>query len=162
MRWRARPGPRRCAPWALGALAVAVLLLVADLASIATVTTPDPTGVPASPACRARRELGDFGFVLYRNGLVLALHALRLRRRLHGRLVAAARSPRATAALALDPRQGRPAGDRLRASLRDDCSRSARQAYVLGGDASTSPAQLDVLARRCCSIGLALARRCRS
>ena len=53
-------------PWAGGALAVAALLLV-TVGLVATVTTPDPTAAYGN---------GDFGFVLYRNGLVLALHAM--------------------------------------------------------------------------------------
>ena len=61
-------------PWAAGSLAIAVALL-ATIWVVATLATPDPTGnsfpgvwAPAGPA--------DFAFVLYRNGLVLALHAL--------------------------------------------------------------------------------------
>ena len=40
---------------------------------VASVSTPDPTRV-YFPGLYAPAELGDFGFVLYRNGLVLALH----------------------------------------------------------------------------------------
>ena len=41
---------------------------------IATFTTPDPTAAVFFPGLFAPSNLGDFGFVLYRNGLVLALH----------------------------------------------------------------------------------------
>jgi hypothetical protein len=53
-------------PWTRGALAVAALLLAA-VWLVATLSTPDPTHVGFST---------DFAFLLYRNGLVLALHAL--------------------------------------------------------------------------------------
>jgi hypothetical protein len=53
-------------PWTRGALAIAGLLLAA-VWLVATLATPDPT--------RAGFTV-DFGFVLYRNGLVLALHAM--------------------------------------------------------------------------------------
>jgi hypothetical protein len=73
VRWRRSP-IRTFAPWTLGALAVAgVLLLVVWL--IAQLTTPDPTGV-RFPGVSYPASASDFGFVLYRNGLVLALHAL--------------------------------------------------------------------------------------
>jgi hypothetical protein len=61
-------------PWVLGSLAVTGLLLTA-IWVVATVATPDPTGGwfagVSYPA-----HFSDFTFVLYRNGLVLALHAL--------------------------------------------------------------------------------------
>jgi multisubunit Na+/H+ antiporter MnhC subunit len=53
-------------PWTRGALAIAVLLLAA-VWLVATLATPDLTRSGFS---------ADFGFVLYRNGLVLALHAM--------------------------------------------------------------------------------------
>jgi hypothetical protein len=70
-RWNARPaGP--LLPWALGSLAIAGLLLVATWV-IATVTTPDASRLHF-PGLYLTATLGDFGFILYRNGLVLALH----------------------------------------------------------------------------------------
>jgi multisubunit Na+/H+ antiporter MnhC subunit len=53
-------------PWTRGAFAIAVLLLAA-VWLVATLATPDPTRTGFNV---------DFGFVLYRNGLVLALHAM--------------------------------------------------------------------------------------
>ena len=70
-RWRARPAAT-VAPWALGALAIAALLLAATWA-VAHASTPDDIWV------LSRERVGgfaDFGWILYRNGLVLALHAM--------------------------------------------------------------------------------------
>jgi hypothetical protein len=72
-RWQQRPF-RILAPWALGSLAVAITLLAATYA-VALLSTPDPTGV-YFPGTVTPATLSDFGFVLYRNGLVLALHAM--------------------------------------------------------------------------------------
>src|SRR4051794_13013861 len=73
VRWRRQP-IRTLTPWTLGALAVAAaLLLVVWL--IAEIATPDPTGVQF-PGVSYPASASDFGFVLYRNGLVLALHAM--------------------------------------------------------------------------------------
>jgi hypothetical protein len=73
VRWRHNP-IRTLLPWTLGALAVAVVLLLV-VWLIAALTTPDPTGVQF-PGVSYPASASDFGFVLYRNGLVLALHAL--------------------------------------------------------------------------------------
>jgi hypothetical protein len=69
-RWRARPFAV-LGPWALGSLAIACALLGATWV-VATLSTPDPN-VWASTG---HSEWGDYGFILYRNGLVLALHAM--------------------------------------------------------------------------------------
>jgi hypothetical protein len=72
-RWSARPAqPLR--PWALGSLAIALLLLFVTWV-VAKLSTPDLTPL-YFPGLYAPANLGDFGFVLYRNGLVLALHAM--------------------------------------------------------------------------------------
>jgi hypothetical protein len=71
--WQHHPG-RVLIPWTLGAFAVACALLAA-VWLVATVVRPDPSGY-AFPGLSHRADLGDFAFVLYRNGLVLALHAL--------------------------------------------------------------------------------------
>jgi hypothetical protein len=70
-RWSARPA-HSLRPWALGSLAIALLLLTMTWV-IAKASTPDLTTV-YFPGLYAPAELSDFGFVLYRNGLVLALH----------------------------------------------------------------------------------------
>ena len=72
-RWNARPS-KALVPWALASLAVTVLLLVATWC-VAKLSTPDPSGAHF-PGITDRATLGDFGFVLFRNGLVLALHSL--------------------------------------------------------------------------------------
>jgi hypothetical protein len=72
-RWNRAP-VRVLAPWALGALAVTGALLAAVLA-VAELSTPDPSGA-AFPGVSYAAGADDFAFVLYRNGLVLALHAL--------------------------------------------------------------------------------------
>jgi hypothetical protein len=72
-RWRRDP-MHVVTPWALGALAVAAALLVAVWV-VATLSSPDPSGA-AFPGVSYEATTADFGFVLYRNGLVLALHAL--------------------------------------------------------------------------------------
>jgi hypothetical protein len=69
-RWRARPIPA-VLPWALGSLAIAAVLLTATWL-VALVSTPDPTVW----ALTGNGAWGDYGFILYRNGLVLALHAM--------------------------------------------------------------------------------------
>lgn len=72
-RWQARPS-MVLRPWALASLAVAVLLL-AGTWLVATLSTPDPFEA-YFPGLWRPADLGDFGFVLFRNGLVLMLHAL--------------------------------------------------------------------------------------
>lgn len=71
--WRARPA-RPLIGWSLGSLATAVLLLTATWV-VALLAVPDPSGV-FFPGLVFPSNVGDYGFVLYRNGLVLALHAL--------------------------------------------------------------------------------------
>jgi hypothetical protein len=72
-RWRRTP-LAVLGPWVLGSLAVAVALLVAIWA-VAELSTPDPSGY-VLPGLSQPAVLGDVAFLLYRNGLVLALHAL--------------------------------------------------------------------------------------
>jgi Stage II sporulation protein M len=69
-RWRARR-LAVLARWALGALAIAVLLLLATWV-VATLSTPDPSVY----AFHGASPWGDYAFILYRNGLVLSLHAM--------------------------------------------------------------------------------------
>ena len=70
-RWSWHPR-RALVPWSIGSLAIAVALLGATWV-VATASTPDPSSVYFA-GLYAPANLGDFGFVLYRNGLVLALH----------------------------------------------------------------------------------------
>jgi hypothetical protein len=69
-RWRARP-LATLAPWALGALAIAALLLTATWI-VAILSTPDP----GFWAPTGNSTWDEYAFILYRNGLVLALHAM--------------------------------------------------------------------------------------
>jgi hypothetical protein len=72
-RWRRAPG-RRLGEWALGALAVTVFLLGATW-YVALLSPADPTPY-VFPGLTRPAHVSDFTFVLYRNGLVLALHAM--------------------------------------------------------------------------------------
>jgi hypothetical protein len=72
-RWRRDPGAKLF-EWALGSLAVTLFLLAATW-YVALRSPIDPT--PYSfPGLTRPAHFGDFLFVLYRNGLVLALHAM--------------------------------------------------------------------------------------
>jgi hypothetical protein len=72
-RWRRTPG-RRFTEWALGSLAVTLFLLAATW-YVAALSPADPT--PYSfPGLTRPATVHDFGFVLYRNSLVLGLHAM--------------------------------------------------------------------------------------
>jgi hypothetical protein len=72
-RWHAQPWPV-LRSWALGSIAVALVLLGATWV-VAVTSTADPSG-SVFPGVTRDATIGDFGFVLFRNGLVLALHAL--------------------------------------------------------------------------------------
>jgi hypothetical protein len=72
-RWRARPAAV-LGPWALGAFGVALALLVTT-GVVASVVTGDPDNAGFPGVTRAATT-GDLIFVLERNGVVLALHAL--------------------------------------------------------------------------------------
>ena len=68
--WQLRPGPVVGA-WTAASLAIAATLLVSTWI-IGVLSVPDP--LARSMIGTGRWE--DFGFILYRNGLVLALHSL--------------------------------------------------------------------------------------
>jgi hypothetical protein len=71
-RWRRAPGSRPL-EWMLGSLAVAVSLLAATW-YVAVLSPIDPSPYPF-PGLTRPAYFSDFLFVVYRNGLVLALHA---------------------------------------------------------------------------------------
>jgi hypothetical protein len=68
--WRRRPFAV-VGPWVAGSLAVSIVLLCSTWL-VAGLVTPDPLNF----ARTGTGTWGDFGFILYRNGLVLALHAM--------------------------------------------------------------------------------------
>lgn len=70
--WNERPW-KVLGPWILGALAIALLLLLAVLL-IATSLRPDPTPWRIAGITN-RPDLGDVVHILFKNSLVLALHA---------------------------------------------------------------------------------------
>jgi Stage II sporulation protein M len=72
-RWRLRPSVV-LVPWLAGAAAVAVLLLAATLV-VALLSKADPSG-SGFPGVSAPATTDDLVYVLERNALVLALHAL--------------------------------------------------------------------------------------
>ena len=71
--WRARPAAT-VAPWVAGSLAVAALLLVATW-FVAILSMPDETPWQLVGVGRTG-HWEDYFFILYRNSLVLALHAM--------------------------------------------------------------------------------------
>ena len=71
--WQARP-MKIVRPWAIGSLLVAVGLLLATWI-VAELSTPDWSWL-RFPGVTHAAGLEDYGFVLFRNSLVLALHAL--------------------------------------------------------------------------------------
>jgi len=71
--WRRRP-LATVGPWAAGSLAVAVLLLLATWV-VAMLSIPEPGGWTMFDIGPAGR-LDDYLFILYRNSLVLGLHAM--------------------------------------------------------------------------------------
>ena len=72
-RWQSRPA-MVLAPWAAGSLAVALGLLAATWI-IASLSVPDGT-LLAFPGITYDATYNDYAWVLFRNSLVLALHAL--------------------------------------------------------------------------------------
>jgi hypothetical protein len=72
-RWNADPLPV-VGRWTIGALAIAVALLLGVLV-VASLSVPDPMGY-LFPGINKAGRLEDVGFVLFKNSLVLALHAL--------------------------------------------------------------------------------------
>ncbi len=72
--WNAKPS-RVLVPWARMSLAVAVLLLLATYA-VAKASPADPFANLSFPGVTQPARLTDYAFVLFRNSLVLLLHAL--------------------------------------------------------------------------------------
>ena len=138
-RWHARPSAV-LRPWALASLAIAVLLLFATWV-VARLMTPDASGV-FFPGLWSPAELDDFGFVLFRNGLVLALHALAC---VAGFMAGSSLPQVAEGYSGLWRRVHELAGPLAIAFVGAATAFSLfTQAYALGGGASTLAAQLGV------------------
>jgi len=69
-RWRVRP-LAALGPWAAASFAIASALVTTTWL-VAIASAPDPTAWAVS----GNGAWGEYGFILYRNGLVLALHAM--------------------------------------------------------------------------------------
>jgi hypothetical protein len=72
-RWNARPWAT-LGPWLALSLAICAALLGSVLV-VAHFSTPDPSGI-YMPGVNVSPRLGDVGHILFRNSLVLALHAM--------------------------------------------------------------------------------------
>jgi hypothetical protein len=138
-RWNARPSIA-LKPWGLASLGVAVLLLVATYV-VALLSTPDPSGA-GFPGVSHPADFGDFGFVLFRNGLVLALHSLAC---VAGFMAGSSLPQVAEGYRGLWRKVHEWAGPLAIAFVGVATLFSlATQAYTLGGGASTLAAELDV------------------
>lgn len=138
-RWNARPGSVLWS-WLVGALTVAVGLLLAVWA-VALLSQPDPSGL-AIPGLNRPTSLGDVGSVLFRNSLVLALHAMAC---VAGFIAGASLPLQATRHTGLWRKVHEKAGPLaigfvVCATTFSLCT----QAFVLGDGASTLAAQLGV------------------
>jgi hypothetical protein len=137
--WRRAPGAVLF-PWSIGSLAVATALLLATWV-VARLSLPDPSG-PAFPGVTRPAALGDFGFLLYRNGLVLALHAMAC---VAGFMAGSSLPQVAAGYSGVWRRIHDRAGPLAIAFVAGATLFSlATQAYALGGAASTLSASLDL------------------
>jgi hypothetical protein len=137
--WNRRPA-RVVARWTVWSLAVAVLLLAATWL-VAAHTSPDPTRL-SWPGVTRRAEFADYLYLLERNALVLALHALAC----VAGFMAGASLPVVAAGYSgwkrwLHEKAG-PAA--IAFVLAATLFSLATQAYVLGGQAATLAAHLDM------------------
>jgi hypothetical protein len=127
-------------PWAVGSLLVAVGLLLSTWL-IAALSRPDLTELHFA-GVTDRATLGDYGFVLFRNSLVLALHAMAC----VAGFMAGSSLPRvAEDKSGLWRRIHEIAGPLAIGFVVVATTFSlVTQAWVLGGDASTLAGQLDI------------------
>lgn len=135
-RWNANPWPV-LGGWVGWSLVTAVALLLTVLL-VARLSTPDPTRL-ALPGVNASVSLGDYGHILFRNGLVLALHAMAcVAGFIAGSSVPQLAEERTGLSRAVHKRAGSFAiGFVVCATAFSLCT----QAYALGGAASTLAAQ---------------------
>jgi Stage II sporulation protein M len=136
-RWNAHPGPV-VVPWARLALLIAGCLLLCVYV-VASLSTPDPTRY-LIPGFNAPATLDDYLHVLYRNSLVLALHAMAcVAGFMAGRSMPLSASRRSGASRWVHEKAGPLAiGFVVCATAFSLCT----QAYVIGGGVATLAAQL--------------------
>jgi hypothetical protein len=136
-RWNTDPRRVLC-PWTRLALGIACVLLLAVYV-IATLTTPDSTRY-LIPGYNAEATFGDYLAVLYRNSLVLALHALAcVAGFMAGSSLPLSASKRSGVSRWIHEKAGPLAiGFVVCATAFSLCT----QAYVIGGGAATIAAQL--------------------
>lgn len=138
-RWNADP-IAAVRPWALGAGAVSVGLLCAVWV-IAHAMTPDPTGF-LLPGLNAPATLTSVGVVLFRNSLVLTLHAMAC---IAGFIAGSALPQQAEHHDGWRRTVHEKAGPAAIAFVAAATAFSlCTQAYILGFQASTLAAQLDI------------------
>jgi hypothetical protein len=137
--WQRRP-LRPLARWTTGSLAVAALLLAATWV-IAHLTPPDPTGA-MFPGVFGHAGWWEYRYVLVRNGLVLALHSLAC----VAGFMAGSTLPVVAAGYTGWKRWVHDKAGPLAIAfvLGATLFSLATQAYVLGGDAATLAASLEM------------------
>jgi len=138
-RWNADPWPV-LGRWLAGAVAVAVVLLGA-VWIVASSVIPDPTGL-SLPGLSRPADAGDVAYVLFRNSLVLALHA-----------TACVAGFIAGSSLPLTAERKRGLSRRVHRAARPiafawilavTCFSLATQAYIIGSNGATLAAQLHI------------------
>lgn len=138
-RFNARPGTILW-PWTALSLGIAILLLLA-VWTVAVLSQPDATPIPLNGVAY-RPALGDYLHILYRNGLVLALHAMAC---VAGFIAGSSLPLSAANRSGMDRWVHEKAGPAAIAfvTLATLFSLST-QAYAIGGNASTIAGQLDI------------------
>jgi hypothetical protein len=138
-RWNANPWPvlRRWVGWSL----LTAFLLLGAVYVVARLSSPDPTRL-VLPGVNVEVTLGDYGSILVRNGLVLALHAMAcVAGFIAGSSVPQLAAERTGWSRALHQRAGSLA---IGFVVCATAFSLATQAYTLGGAASTLAAQFGV------------------
>ena len=136
--WQRRP-VATVGPWAAGSLVVAVLLLLATWV-VALLSMPDPSGFVLQGVGRVG-QWDDFFFIMYRNSLVLGLHAMAC---VAGFMAGSSLRSR-PGPVRLDAAGARPLGqarDRVRGAR--DAVLARHAGLSLGADAATAAADRDM------------------
>ena len=138
-RWQQEP-LRALAPWIVLSIVIAAGLLSA-VYLIAKFSTPDPTPLQI-PGYYQDPTLGDYAYILVRNGLVLALHSLAcVAGFIAGSSLPLSASKRSGFSRWLHEKAGPLAIAFVAAATIFSLS---TQAYVIGGNASTIAAQVEL------------------